>query len=59
LRHRRRALASKSLLGRLSRTDAEALRPDVHHATHTPLAELATAIDKARRDAPAIAVSEV
>jgi class 3 adenylate cyclase len=54
-----RTLASKSLLERLNRTDADALGLDIGHATYTPLAELATATDKARRDAPSIAVCEI
>ena len=54
-----RALASKSLIERLDRADAEALGLDTRHATYTPLAELATATDKARRDAPSIAVCEI
>jgi len=52
-----RALASKSLVERLDQDDARAL--ELEHATYTPLAELATATDKARRDAPAIAVCDV
>jgi class 3 adenylate cyclase len=54
-----RTLASKSLIERLDRADAEALGVDTRHTTYTPLADLATATDKARRDAPAIAVCEV
>jgi len=54
-----RALASKALIERLSRLDANALGLDTHRLTYTPLAELATATDKARRDAPSIAVCEV
>jgi class 3 adenylate cyclase len=54
-----RTLASKSLIERLDRADAEALAVDTRHATYTPVADLATATDKARRDAPAIAVCEV
>jgi hypothetical protein len=38
---------------------ADALEPATGHATYTPLAELATATDKARRDAPSIAVCEI
>jgi class 3 adenylate cyclase len=52
-------LASKSLIERLSGADAEALGLDPIHTTYTPLAELATATDKARRDAPSIAVCEL
>jgi class 3 adenylate cyclase len=54
-----RALASKSLIERLNRADADALGIDTEHTTYTPLADLATATDKARRDAPSIAVCEV
>jgi class 3 adenylate cyclase len=54
-----RALASKSLIERLNGVDADALGVDTRRTTYTPLAELATATDKARRDAPAIAVCEV
>jgi class 3 adenylate cyclase len=54
-----RALASKSLIERLNPADAETVGLDHRHLTYTALAELATATDKARRDAPAIAVCEV
>jgi class 3 adenylate cyclase len=54
-----RALASKSLIERLNRADAEALGIDTGHTTYTALADLATATNKARRDAPSIAVCEV
>jgi class 3 adenylate cyclase len=54
-----RILASKSLIERLNRADAQALGLDPGRATYTPLAELATASDKARRDAPAIAVCDI
>ena len=54
-----RTLASKSLIERLTPADAAALGVDTRHTTYTPLADLATATDKARRDAPAIAVCEV
>ena len=54
-----RILASKALIERLSNADATALAIDFVHTTYTPLAELVTATDKARRDAPAIAVCEV
>ncbi|HEX4776235.1 MAG TPA: hypothetical protein VFW74_05650, partial [Acidimicrobiia bacterium] len=54
-----RALASKSLIERLDRADADALGIDTGHTTYTPLADLATATDKARRDAPSIAVCDV
>jgi class 3 adenylate cyclase len=52
-----RALASKALVERLNRTDLDAL--DLERVNYTPLGELATATDKARRDAPAIAVCDV
>ena len=54
-----RALASKSLIERLDTDDAAALQLDPDRVPYTPLAELPTATDKARRDAPAIAVCEV
>jgi class 3 adenylate cyclase len=54
-----RALASKALIERLNGSDAETLGIDIAHAKYTPLADLATATDKARRDAPAIAVCEL
>jgi class 3 adenylate cyclase len=54
-----RALASKSLTERLDDADAQALGIETRQIAYTPLAELATATDKARRDAPAIAVCEV
>jgi class 3 adenylate cyclase len=54
-----RTLASKSLIERLNRADADALGVDTDHTTYTPLAELATATDKARRDAASLAVCEI
>lgn len=54
-----RALASKALVERLDPADAADLGLDPDRATYTPLASLATATEKARRDAPAIAVCEV
>jgi class 3 adenylate cyclase len=54
-----RTLASKSLVERLNTTHAAALGIDVTHASYTPLAELATATDKARRDAGSIAVCDI
>jgi class 3 adenylate cyclase len=54
-----RILASKSLVERLDRADAEVLQLDPAHTTYAPLAELATATEKARRDAPLIAVCEL
>ena len=54
-----RALASKGLIERLDPEDAASLDLDPDHVTYTSLADLATATEKARRDAPAIAVCEV
>ena len=54
-----RTIASKVLVERLNPADAQALEIDPDHATYTPLADLATATDKARRDAPAIAVCDI
>ena len=54
-----RTIASKLLVERLSNTDAQVLGIDPDRATYTPLADLATATEKARRDAPALAVCEV
>jgi class 3 adenylate cyclase len=54
-----RTIASKVLVERLNTTDAQALQIDPDHASYAPLADLATATDKARRDAPAIAVCDV
>jgi class 3 adenylate cyclase len=54
-----RALASKSLIERLDHADAQALGIETRQITYTPLAELATATDKARRDAPSIGVCEL
>jgi hypothetical protein len=52
-------LASKSLLERLNRADADTLGLDWPHTRYTPLADLPTASEKARRVAPSIAVCEV
>src|SRR5213076_566754 len=52
-------LASKDLVERLESDDAAALQLDSDHLTYTPLAALSTATEKARRDAPAIAVCEI
>jgi class 3 adenylate cyclase len=52
-------LASKALIERLNHADAEDLEIDTAHLKYTPLADLPTATDKARRDAPSIAVCEV
>ncbi len=54
-----RALVSKELLERLETEDAAALQLDPERVTYTPLADLPTATEKARRDAPAIAVCGV
>ena len=53
------ALASKDLIERLEADDAAALDLDSDGVTYTTLGNLTTATDKARRDAPAIAVCEV
>lgn len=54
-----RTLASKDLLERLTPADAEHLGLDPDRIVYTALANLATATEKARRDAPAISVCEV
>jgi class 3 adenylate cyclase len=54
-----RTLASKDLLERLEGEDAAMLGLDPGRLTYTPLADLPSATEKARRDAPAIAVCEV
>jgi len=54
-----RALASKTLIERLDPDDAEELGLDPDAITYIPLADLPTATDKARRDAPAIAVCDI
>jgi class 3 adenylate cyclase len=54
-----RALASKELIERLEPEDAAALDLDPGRVTYTALADLDTATEKARRDAPAIAVCDV
>lgn len=54
-----RALASKALLERLDPVDTAALGIDHNRLTYTQLADLDTATDKARRDAPAIAVCDI
>ena len=54
-----RTLASKALVERLDTSDAEALGLDPRHITYTPLAELDSASDKTRRDAPSLAVCEL
>jgi class 3 adenylate cyclase len=54
-----RALASKSLVERLDEDDAAALGIEPGRIGYTILGELPTASEKARRDAPAIAVCEL
>jgi class 3 adenylate cyclase len=54
-----RALASKDLMERLEPDDAAALGLDPDRVAYTALGDLATATEKARRDAPAIAVCEI
>ena len=54
-----RTLASKSLIERLDDADSAALGLDPDSITYTALSDLATTTDKARRDAPAIAVCDV
>ena len=54
-----RILASKQLLERLSRVDAAAIDIDTEHIAYTQLGDLDTATEKARRDAPSIAVCEL
>jgi class 3 adenylate cyclase len=56
---RGRILASKVLLERLDHHDAAALGLLPGRMTYIPLAELPTATETARRDAPSIAVCEV
>jgi class 3 adenylate cyclase len=54
-----RILTSKDLIERLSAEDANALGIDPNHVTQAQVADLDTATDKARRDAPAIAVCDL
>jgi class 3 adenylate cyclase len=54
-----RVLASKDLIERLEPADAEALGIDPDQITYTQLADLDTATEKARRDAPAIPVYDI
>ena len=54
-----RMFASKTLIERLNQADANSLGLDTSHVTYTPLTDLSTATDKARRDAPSIAVCEL
>ena len=51
--------ASKALIERLNRSDADALGLDTNHTTYRPLTDLLTATGKARRGAPTIAVCEL
>ena len=54
-----RMFASKTLIERLNHADANSLGLDTTQMTDTLLTDLSTATDKARRDAPAIAVCEL
>lgn len=54
-----RALASKALIERLSAADARAVGVDLDGVRYVTLAELASASEKARRDAPALSVCEL
>ena len=54
-----RTLASKNLVERLEPDDAHALGVELDRITYTQLGELVTTTDKARRDAPSIAVCEL
>ena len=54
-----RILASKVLIERLNPEDACALDIDLDTVSYTRLSDLTTATEKARRDAPAIAVSAI
>jgi len=54
-----RMFASKTVIERLNHADANSLGLDTNHMTYTPLTDLSTATDKARRDAPSIAVCEL
>lgn len=54
-----RVLASKPLIERLGADDAAALGVDPDGVSYTELSGLATATEKARRDAPAISVCEL
>ncbi len=54
-----RTLASKDLIERLDPDDAAALSLDPDGITYTRLGELGAATEKARRDAPSIAVCDV
>ena len=52
-----RTLASKDLIERLNRTDAADL--ELTRVGYTPLGDLSSATEKARRDAPSISVCEI
>lgn len=52
-----RTLASKDLIERLNKADTAAL--EIAKAHYTPLGDLASATEKARRDAPSISVCEI
>jgi hypothetical protein len=54
-----RTLASKSLIERLAPDDAAALGIEPDRVSYERLADLSTATEKARRDAPAIAVCDI
>lgn len=54
-----RILASKPLVERLSSDDGAEIDVDPDRISYTQLADLSTATEKARRDAPAIAVCEL
>jgi class 3 adenylate cyclase len=54
-----RTLASKTLIERLSPDAAAALDLDTNRITYIQLRELSTTTDKARRDAPSVAVCEL
>ena len=54
-----RTLASKALAERLDDQDAAKLGIDRDSLTYTQLSDLPTATDKARRDAPSIAVCQL
>jgi class 3 adenylate cyclase len=54
-----RILASKVLIERLNPEDARSLDIDLDAVSYIRLSDLATATEKARRDAPAIAVCEI
>jgi class 3 adenylate cyclase len=54
-----RVLASKTLIERLNIDDAAALDIDPNHLIYIQLADLDAATERARRDAPAIAVCDL